>query len=797
MSAPPASEAEEPDGPADVLLPGMTVRWEAGRYLIGAVQGSTVHLVALDEHGLDAQVLVSVLVAAGDFAVLDADGTPREPEVLPDLSVLDRLDEHQRETVQSWKEHVQEVLTGRPVRVRDGRVTPRPGYDPATTTRSARYALKASELAAAGLTGSVATVQRKCLAYEKEGLLGLIDQRWLRTSSPHGRCDQRLVDLVLQERTPGGESAGTLSRLRRRVRIALRRAHPDEFDELWPARSTFYDLLQRLGISAASEERAVRRDGPDEEPADGPFHPPVVSLLGERVQIDSTGLDVIARGDDGRPAQVELTYGVDNLSRCLPAGMIVPKQSGRKKGKGSKRRGGRGTKALDASLLLAQMMAPLPARPGWAPLALAENSDLPFTEMLAQDPRMAGAAARPVIRPKTVVVDNAKIFKAGHFKDACETLGIEVEPARERTAVDKQIIERTNASIKSGFSQFVAGYTGNSLGRRGKNVEHEPLLSLNRLQDLWHEWVVTEWQNTEHEGLRSPIYPAMVLTPNQMYATAVATEGVPRPASPKENRKLLLRTQRIVTRDGIKIDNRTYVSSRIRDFRHRHTGIKGQGQRWPIYYNPYVPQRVWLYDHTVEGDPARDPWVPFDFKYQHLIHDDWTQYLWEQAALLVSEEEDREGTEEAIARAVDKMLDRARRGSGSGSSPAPAPAAAFVPQTLEITEAAVNPYAGITPAAPGSVRPAPLLNVAAKDLFPGQRAPGPTEDCADADGESAPQQEPAASPGRRRRSPAARPHGLDGAPGDIFRGMRAEQARPPSESRDSGDAPPGPNQQET
>ncbi|MDX3458775.1 hypothetical protein PV396_43825 [Streptomyces sp. ME02-8801-2C] len=111
---------------------------------------------------------------------------------------------------------------------------------------------------------------------------------------------------------------------------------------------------------------------------------------------------------------------------------------------------------------------------------------------------------------KTVVVDNAKIFKAGQFKDACETLGIEVEPARERTAEDKAIIERSNHSIKSGFSQFVAGYTGNRLDRRGKNVEHEPLLSLNELQDLWHEWVVTEWQTARHEGLRSPFLPAMV-----------------------------------------------------------------------------------------------------------------------------------------------------------------------------------------------------------------------------------------------------------------------------------------------
>lgn len=135
MSAPPASDAEKPDGPADVLRPGMAVRWEAGRYLIGAVQGSMVHLTALDEHGLDAQVLVSVLAATSDFALLDTDGAPREPEALPDLSVLDRLDKPQRETMRRWQKHVQEVLTGRPLHVREGRFIPRPGYDPATTRR--------------------------------------------------------------------------------------------------------------------------------------------------------------------------------------------------------------------------------------------------------------------------------------------------------------------------------------------------------------------------------------------------------------------------------------------------------------------------------------------------------------------------------------------------------------------------------------------------------------------------------------------------------------------------------------
>ncbi len=783
--------ADAPAQPAVTLQPGMTVRWKSGRYLVGAVQGATVHLAAMDEAGQDALVWVSHLVSAPDFAVLMAHGVPQEPEPVADLSLLDRLSPEQLKEVRCWERHVREVLTGRPVRVREGSFTPRRGYDVAVTTRTARYALKAAELQAAGLSGSVATVQRKCLAYEKEGLLGLIDRRWLRTGSPLGNVDERVLKVIRKEhKAQEGESKGTWSRLRKRVRAALRRSFPEEYRKLMPARSTFYDLLKRMGISKASSSAS---GGAQEDAPEPPYAPVPVTLLGERVQIDSTGLDVLARGDDGRPVSVELTYGIDLLSRSFVAGMIVPKSSGRKKGPGSRRRGGRGTKALDATLLLGQAMAPLAARPGWAPEALAENSDLPYARMLASDPRMAGAAARPVIRPKTVVVDNARIFKSQHFRDACSMLNIDVEPARERTPTDKAVIERANATIKSEFCQFVANYTGNNPAARGKNVGKGRLWSLNQLQDLWHKWVATEYQQSPHEGLRSPFWPGLVLTPNQMYAAAVAAEGgVPRPVTLDESRKLLIHAKRIVTRDGIKIDNRTYVSHRIRDFKNRPTGVKGQGRHWSVYYNPYEPSRVWLYDHTVKDDPARSPWVPFGFKYQHLIHDAWTQYLWEQAARLFAERTGREGNEEDIARAVDELLTRARNG------PSPTrhsvPAAAFVPQPAPDAEPPVSPYAGIVPAAPGSVVPAPSLNVAAKDLFPGQRAALPTITPTPV---SAPAEEATSPlrPPRRRPVPGGSPS-LAGSAGDIFRELSAPPSQPPVPEPDTQPGSPGDESQE-
>ncbi|MFJ3981336.1 hypothetical protein [Streptomyces fungicidicus] len=241
------------------------------------------------------------------------------------------------------------------------------------------------------------------------------------------------------------------------------------------------------------------------------------------MQIDSTGLDIIAIGDDGRPVQVELTAAIDVVSRTIIGAMIVPKVRGR--GPRGRRLGGRATRSFDAVLMLAQALAPMPARPGWSPQALAEQSEMPYADLVACDPRMAGAAARPVIRPRMVVVDHGKIFNSEHFDDVCRMLDIKVRPARERTATDKAVIESTFNAIKRRFSQYVAGYTGSDLRRRGKHVNDGPLWSLNELQDLLNEWIALDWQQKPHDGLRSPFLPGLTISPNHMYATLVAVEG--------------------------------------------------------------------------------------------------------------------------------------------------------------------------------------------------------------------------------------------------------------------------------
>lgn len=120
-------------------------------------------------------------------------------------------------------------------------------------------------------------------------------------------------------------------------------------------------------------------------------------------------------------------------------------------------------------------LAPVPDRAGWSPPTLMEGSDLPYSELPAADPRMVGAAARPVIRPRTVVIDHGKVSTGSAFSSARAQPGIEVRHAHTRTPTDKAIVERAMRTIRTRCGQRPAGHTAHRLEPRGRNVEQQPL----------------------------------------------------------------------------------------------------------------------------------------------------------------------------------------------------------------------------------------------------------------------------------------------------------------------------------
>ncbi|MGI5461222.1 Mu transposase C-terminal domain-containing protein [Streptomyces sp. CA-249302] len=701
-----------------VVAVGSAVHWRGETYLVTALQGSKVHLLSRHADGEDAVVLLDTLHRSPGFRVLDApdakvpDDGPASPPVsghrpLGGTDLLEGLSKEARKEVDFWLDHMLEVHTGLPGFAAPG-TAPRACYDPERTTLRERYATKAAELRAAHHQVSAATVERKRLAWLEQGVWGLVDKRRVRGPSRHGRVDEQVVKLLRKvHKRHEKRSIGTRSRLFELLRRACVRKFKKKAEKLMPSRATFYRLLDRLGIVCGKQAAARRGDGSHRpEP---PFTLAMATVPGEQVQIDTTSLDMLGVDETGRIVSLELTAAIDVVSRSVLAAVIRPKSSGTKTGSSSRRHGGRATKAVDALFLLAEMCTPQPMRPHWSLKAGAKDSDLPYAQLVEADERMEGAAARPVIIPEMIIMDNGKVFAGRAFMDACAQLGISVRPACAYSPTHKAIMERTFGSVKSLFSQFFPGYTGKDLTHRGKNVAGERLWRIDQINDFLQQWIALGWQQRPHSELRNPFLPSMPpRTPNQVFAAHVASSGyVPLRLSAEDRLRLLPTAWVQVTDKGIRLNNRTYDSRALNGYRNARSGWPGKGQRWPVRYHPHQPEKVWLEDHR------NNTWAEADFVYQRLIGDAWSEHVWDQATAAHLDKGGHTRDESAIARLVRSLLERAGRGPSRTTAPGPAPAE----RGMQVSPAPVqDPYRGIPAPTYHSVASLPVMDVDPRQL---------------------------------------------------------------------------------
>jgi transposase InsO family protein len=514
---------------------------------------------------------------------------------IPPFALIDAVAGPAVDRARFWESHVLEVITGLPADAAEGQ-EPRPEYDPRLRLLGEREAAKLAELAAAGEQVSARTLVRMRKRYESQGVWGLVDRHYTRTPTPFGRVDERVIDAIaaaVDEQTDA--STGTRDRAWRRAREILAARHPGA-DVPVPSRATVYRVFSQMEAGRHTFGSAARRRSNANRPA-APFTPTAAQRPGEIVQVDTTPLDVMAVLDDGVTGRPELTITVDVATRTICAAVLRPE----------------GTKAVDAAVLLARMLVPEPMRPGWDPALSMARSVLPHGRLAAIDERLSAAAAKPVIIPETIVADHGKVFISETFLSACRTLGISVQPARPYTPTDKAIVERTFSSVNTLFCQYVAGYTGSDVTRRGRDVAADAAWTLPQLQDLLDEWIVT-WQNRLHEGLRSPYMPGRELTPNEAYAVQVARAGyLPVPLSGEDYVELLPVRWRAVNDYGIVIDYRTYDCPELGACRRTASPSKVMGGRWEVHYDPYDLSRVWSVDATGSGSPRSGRtcrWLP-------------------------------------------------------------------------------------------------------------------------------------------------------------------------------------------
>lgn len=209
-------------------------------------------------------------------------------------------------------------------------------------------------------------------------------------------------------------------------------------------------------------------------------------------------------------------------------------------------------------------------------------------------------------------------------------------------------------SIGTLFAQYVTGYLGSSVERRGKNAEQQAVFSLLEIQDLLDEWIVTGWQNRPHDGLRDPFTPSRVLTPNEKYAALLSVSGyVPAPFSAEDYLELMPAETRVINSYGVKIRHRVYDSQDLNPYRGQKSGMKVLKDLWEVKYDPYDASCIWIRNHHDGG------WITAYWRQLASGATPFGDDIWTYGRQIVAERGITTPLEETIKAAVDAILDKA------------------------------------------------------------------------------------------------------------------------------------------
>ncbi|MGW2892463.1 transposase [Streptomyces griseoruber] len=570
---------------------GAQVRFEDRTWQVTGVIDGQVYLAT--EDGATGCVLAARLVAADGFEVLGQ----AAPQV-PAAAVWADVPLPARERAMAWLRHIREVETGLPDG--PGRGVPRPEYDPRSFTLAEREHTKAKELAGLGWTKvSRPTVQRMRLAYQQQGLLGLVDKRSLRTSSPTGRTDERVVAAVLEAlRRRRGRSKTTTVQVIELAEQIVAQTHGKGRVTL-PARSSLYRLVKALGDPAEPLGSPARTaTGPVRAGGTVPALRPA-----ERVHVATTLLGIEAMGEDGRAVAVSVTCALDGATGCVLAAVLHPPQAA----------------PIELSVLLAEMTVPRSARPGWQEMLRAAHEALP-ERLMPLEARIEATVMRPAALPQTLVFDPAAAAVTPWFLAVCESLGVSLEAAPARHRGLHPVAGDTVKTLAGLFTRHAADLAGalgfvhppDSAGR-----QEEAFFSLPQLRDVLEEWIIARWHTRPQQVLRHPLLPKAALSPQEMWRVLLGAAGtVPVPLGGQDFAELLPVQHQAVTESGIRLGRRRYDHACLDEHRGRACPTTDDG-RWEVHHHPYDMRQVYI--RLSDGLLHQIPWTehahalrPFD-----------------------------------------------------------------------------------------------------------------------------------------------------------------------------------------
>jgi len=505
-------------------------------------------------------------VTPAELATLVTSEETRSPRL------LDTLPKPVLKAASMMAADIDEVLTG----VGRNNIR-RPKYDLATYSQEQRISHKLDELRDTGRGMYRSTFFAKMKAYQRNGLIGLVDGRSLREYGRLDLIDGRILNVLIAviDEQPE-ESTHTIAYLLKQTTERLK----DQYGTIkLPSRATRYRIVAALGydkhLKGSAKTRASLAGRPDLT-----FTKNEQLLPGSQVHVDTNLMDVEVQTPDGR-ARPHLTVMLDVYSRTIMAYTIRLTA----------------TKGVDHALLLAQAVTPRQNRPSRESLRDILRRRDPGIRLLTEAQYLEHAHAHPHIYPRSITIDRGRDYVSTTFRSAAQQMGCSILMSPPHTPTAKAHVERLFGSINSLFTQALPGYIGRSPDHRGKPTPTEKLLTVEALRELFEDWVVSVWQNRPHAGLRDRLHPSRQLTPNQKAAQAALTVAqMPVVLSREDYIRMLPSEFRVIGRTGFKYDNRQYDSTDLHPLRGTPSGQQRHGGKWEVKVDPYNPTCVWVVD---------------------------------------------------------------------------------------------------------------------------------------------------------------------------------------------------------
>jgi putative transposase len=504
---------------------------------------------------------------------------------------LARADPDEAERLAVLQGHMLELATGYRSgdRASPASGEPREGFDPSLPMRQ-RVAAKAAEL---GIGASTLWYRLQKWRAAGSTTFGLVDRRTTtaRLSHPLAGADSRVIAAITaQHGIEVDESTGDMNRFKRRVQNRLDAEHGKGEVPL-PEMTAFRRWTEAILPGKHTTGSAVTRRTTDNRPEDS-YEAVTASRVGEVVMLDTTPLDVLCYDPvEDITYTAELTIAIDVASRVILAWRFKPL----------------GTKAADAGALIGDAMTPEPMRPGWPDKLRHSALKLACEPLLSLDERFAAAAARPVVFPEKIIIDHGKAFASQAVKDACRRYGISIQDARAYRPTDKPQVEAAFKTIRSGFSQHVAGYKGYKVDQRGRQAEQHARWTLGDIEYFFAEYILTVYQRRHHAGLVLPGFDNLKLSPNDAYRILVHKSGyVACPADPNLYLELLPIEWLTIQHYGIQHNYLQYRAPVIKKLAGVKSPYLEMGGKWPIRADPSDVTQVYFHDPYAR--PPKPSW---------------------------------------------------------------------------------------------------------------------------------------------------------------------------------------------